>query len=605
MPPPPTSIDALPPASLPLNPADVIIVQQTGVTKKATAVDLVEANTGPVGPMGPGGATGPIGPEGPAGPVGPEGPEGPPGAAIDVMWVGDSEPSDPAVEVWFDTDEPAVLSAAFVNVRDFGVAGDGVTNDAAAIQAVINGAGAGDTIVFPRGSYIVNGNLDVTKSLTFKGDGAELVMGAANSIQVNASSVYWEGFTFRCATTTHTLLATKSTAGNFKAWSWHRCHFVGTSLRLTRIGRQQVDGSAATNGTDLNSDCRIVECEFTAGTTDYTAEVGGQTDTVVDRCHFHNYGLSTSQGEGLKVLARSTGTRITDCSFVDGARDGIDIYDSWRNTVTGNVFRRCAVNGFEVKWAASDVYDVQENIVADNRAEACGSGFNLSADFLVATGNIAQGCTGFGFRIGADFDVSATATRQVNLINNMAIANGAEGFLVGGTDRCTLIGNIARGNTSFGFSIGQTTSTKTTLIGNTSDGNTGTDINATMPFDMVWVGNRFTTGLDRYAIMPNNTFLSGRLAVGTLFSMLTTTSGGGFNIGDSTNLAAINLLASAGVTCFPKFITNGETNILGALNHDGTTVGFYAATPVAKQTGVAVTIAAVHAALVNLGLIGA
>lgn len=41
----------------------------------------------------------------------------------------------------------------------------------------------------------------------------------------------------------------------------------------------------------------------------------------------------------------------------------------------------------------------------------------------------------------------------------------------------------------------------------------------------------------------------------------------------------------------------------GALDHDGTTVGFYGTAPVAKQTGVAVSAAGVHAALVNLGLI--
>lgn len=34
-------------------------------------------------------------------------------------------------------------------------------------------------------------------------------------------------------------------------------------------------------------------------------------------------------------------------------------------------------------------------------------------------------------------------------------------------------------------------------------------------------------------------------------------------------------------------------------------IGFYAATPVALQTGVTVSIATVHAALVNLGLITA
>ena len=43
----------------------------------------------------------------------------------------------------------------------------------------------------------------------------------------------------------------------------------------------------------------------------------------------------------------------------------------------------------------------------------------------------------------------------------------------------------------------------------------------------------------------------------------------------------------------------------GDLNHDGSNVGFYGTAPVAKQTGVAVTAAAIHAALVNLGLIAA
>ena len=43
----------------------------------------------------------------------------------------------------------------------------------------------------------------------------------------------------------------------------------------------------------------------------------------------------------------------------------------------------------------------------------------------------------------------------------------------------------------------------------------------------------------------------------------------------------------------------------GALNHDGSNVGFYGTAPVAQQTGVAVTSAGIHTALVNLGLITA
>lgn len=50
---------------------------------------------------------------------------------------------------------------------------------------------------------------------------------------------------------------------------------------------------------------------------------------------------------------------------------------------------------------------------------------------------------------------------------------------------------------------------------------------------------------------------------------------------------------------------SGDAELDCVLNHDGTTVGFYGATPVALQTGVAVSAAGIHAALVNLGLITA
>lgn len=54
-----------------------------------------------------------------------------------------------------------------------------------------------------------------------------------------------------------------------------------------------------------------------------------------------------------------------------------------------------------------------------------------------------------------------------------------------------------------------------------------------------------------------------------------------------------------------KFRVGTEIEIDGALNHDGTEVGFYGTAPIAKQTGVAVTAAGIHAALVSLGLIAA
>ena len=70
----------------------------------------------------------------------------------------------------------------------------------------------------------------------------------------------------------------------------------------------------------------------------------------------------------------------------------------------------------------------------------------------------------------------------------------------------------------------------------------------------------------------------------------TTGLGLNFFVNDSTNALA---LASTGAATFAGAVTIGGN------------VGFYNASPVAKPTGVAVTAAAIHAALVTLNLIAA
>lgn len=85
----------------------------------------------------------------------------------------------------------------------------------------------------------------------------------------------------------------------------------------------------------------------------------------------------------------------------------------------------------------------------------------------------------------------------------------------------------------------------------------------------------------------------------------TATNAYGIFIKDHSALGSViaNNIHSAGATSNNYF--QGHVEIDGNLNHDGAGVGFYGTAPVAKQTGVAVDAAAIHAALVALGLIGA
>lgn len=76
-----------------------------------------------------------------------------------------------------------------------------------------------------------------------------------------------------------------------------------------------------------------------------------------------------------------------------------------------------------------------------------------------------------------------------------------------------------------------------------------------------------------------------------------TTIGGDLTLRTSGGTQAV-LSNSTGI------FTLGDVGIT-MLKHTGTTAGFYNTTPIIKQTGVAVTAAGIHAALVNLGLIAA
>lgn len=57
-----------------------------------------------------------------------------------------------------------------ISVKDFNATGDGVTNDAAALQAALT-AGAGKAVYFPGGTYLTNATLTVPADTTVYGDG--------------------------------------------------------------------------------------------------------------------------------------------------------------------------------------------------------------------------------------------------------------------------------------------------------------------------------------------------------------------------------------------------------------------------------------------------
>jgi hypothetical protein len=63
----------------------------------------------------------------------------------------------------------STFSSGLVNVKDYGAEGDGVTDDAAAIQAAINASVSGDQVFFPGGIYIVGSTIILKEQRSYVG----------------------------------------------------------------------------------------------------------------------------------------------------------------------------------------------------------------------------------------------------------------------------------------------------------------------------------------------------------------------------------------------------------------------------------------------------
>lgn len=122
-----------------------------------------------------------------------------------------------------------------VSVKGYGAAGDGSTDDTAAIQAAIT-ANYDKTLYFPAGTYKVTSTLTVADSIRFLGDGrdATFISWTSTTLDVisvaSATAVHFEGIKFSgpaSATSGAMILLAHSASGVNYFSSFTRCMFSG------------------------------------------------------------------------------------------------------------------------------------------------------------------------------------------------------------------------------------------------------------------------------------------------------------------------------------------------------------------------------------------
>lgn len=261
-----------------------------------------------------------------------------------------------------------ILKNPVMSVKQFGVYGDGVHEDATRIRSVMDTL-AGGTILFPAGTYLLERSLNVPANTIIRGVGANTIFKAKNAINVNDNLVKLEG-------------ANKSEVHNF-AIDGNRsnqdentytqyglmisgCENVVADGILTRyvngVGIQVYNSRYTTIRSCEGHHCRYhafeceqcQDCSFTSvyghdndrhGIFISPGEVGGtgSINNTINNSAFNN---NTEYGVAFGIDAQSISIGLTrnnivnNCMIHNNGYYGVSIYKVDRVTVTG-----CDLNG--------------------------------------------------------------------------------------------------------------------------------------------------------------------------------------------------------------------------------------------------------------------
>jgi hypothetical protein len=362
------------------------------------------------------------------------------------------------------------------NVKTFGATGDGVTDDYAEVQAAIDAAPSGGTVLFPNGTYLLGTLVDLDNDvrLVGQGRGSVIKIDGQDRLRAGSNDVHFENLTFSSDATTNQLLH-RTASANYTGWSWRNCFFENVALRLTKNGRVDNGGSAATEYTGVWKDCQVLDCEFTGYTLNYTLNVGGGENILIANNYIHDCGTDTSDGDAIKVAEASTKINIHGNIIVNPKRDGIDLYNGTTDSVVdGNIIDGAGLNAIEAKWADTDTGGHSERLVISNNvATGCGKGFIVNVNRSTITGNVCENSGDFGFVLNVG---GSTATSETSLIGNVARGCTSHGFSHTNGTRIRLIGNVADSNGGDGIVLGSSASGYY-FAGNNTYNNSGTDFN--------------------------------------------------------------------------------------------------------------------------------
>lgn len=184
-----------------------------------------------------------------------------------------------------------------VSVKDFGAAGDGTTDDTAAIQAAIDAAGGPSTVYFPAGTYLITSTINITRDRTQLRCAGIWV--TVFKFQPTANDVM---FSFDNANANQLINQCSITGG---------CAFTSTDTSYAKIGVQVNDGSCITL-----KDIHFLAWHTASGGNSVIVESNGREFMLID---------NLAGGADLVLHLRKNSSASNAVLFPGGAATSIDV----------------------------------------------------------------------------------------------------------------------------------------------------------------------------------------------------------------------------------------------------------------------------------------
>ncbi len=320
-----------------------------------------------------------------------------------------------------------------VSVKDFGAVGDGVTNDAAAIQAAVN-ACAGKTIYFPPGTYIVASRITFISNTHLKGESGQSILKLATQNWPAQT-----GILFNASLLVDIELESLRIDGNKGNIGTNRspliAFFRSQNIKLRNCIFENVEGISVFLSTDIDDikiqDCQFLECGGNPDNSDgYRWQAIAFTNdapyrcknAVIEGCYFYRQGLDCISLEDIDNVAVLNNLSVDSYTLLYNNPSPHFVTNL---VVQGNVVGNCSefTAGTAVPPVVFDLPDVRGLVLAGNSVYGCDTAaigiFSGTRDALVAGNTIVNAMQNSNIR----FCAIAVHTSQNVTVSNNAISD--------------------------------------------------------------------------------------------------------------------------------------------------------------------------------------